>query len=187
MKPSSHDPLRLDVQALARDGAELAGQWPLTDLARLRDSAHPNVPLSADDSVSWQVRGEQRPDPGSPPQTWVHLRARAELSVECQRCLQPVGVTLDIDRHLRFVPGEEEAATLDLQLEEDVLELPRSLDLRQLVEDELLLALPLVPRHDVCPAPLAPAADDTPAGPGDDNPFAVLAALKKSGPSDTRH
>ena len=41
MKPSSHDPLRVDVQALARDGAELAGQWPLTDLARLRDATRP--------------------------------------------------------------------------------------------------------------------------------------------------
>lgn len=187
MKPSSQDPLHLDVQAFAREGAELAGQWPLTNLARLRDSAHPAVPPSPHDAVSWEVRGEQRPQPGSPPQTWLHVRARAALSLECQRCLQPLPVTVDVDRHLRFVPDEEEAAALDLQQEEDVLELPRSLDLRQLVEDELLLSLPLVPRHEVCPIPLAPGTDEPPAEAARANPFAALAALKKTGSTDTRH
>ena len=59
--------------------------------------------------------------------------------------------------------------------------LPRSLDLRALVEDELILELPLVPRHDACPQPLPQPASDpleaqVEAAP---NPFAKLAVLKR--------
>ena len=49
-----------------------------------------------------------------------------------------------------------------------------------LIEDELLLALPLVPRHEQCPEPLPRAfVEDDPAIDPADNPFAVLAALKR--------
>jgi uncharacterized protein len=61
-----------------------------------------------------------------------------------------------------------------------VLALPRTLDLRELVEDELLLALPLVPRHDTCPVPLNLTVDpvETDAPAERKNPFAALQALK---------
>ena len=61
-----------------------------------------------------------------------------------------------------------------------MLELQRWMNLRDLVEDELLLALPLVPRHDACPTPLPMPADDQPeseAPPA--HPFAALAQLRK--------
>lgn len=187
MKPRVFDPLGLDVQAVAKQGAELAGEWPLTELARLHDSAHPDVPPSAADTVEWRVRGEQRMMSGAQPQVWLHLQARAAMSVQCQRCLKALPVALAVDRDFRFVAGEDEAAALDEQLEEDVLELTRSLDLRQLVEDELLLALPLVPRHEACPTPL-PLLDDEPlADEVRDNPFAALSALKSAGSDGTRH
>ena len=82
-------------------------------------------------------------------------------------------------------PGTEgQAEALDAELEDDVLELQRHTDLSELVEDELLLALPLVPRHEDCPEPLPmgelgdpePAADAPPERP---HPFAALAQLKK--------
>jgi uncharacterized protein len=58
----------------------------------------------------------------------------------------------------------------------------RSLDLVSLVEDELLLALPLVPRHEVCPQPLPMShGDDVQEEPAP-NPFAALAVLKRGGP-----
>jgi uncharacterized protein len=87
---------------------------------------------------------------------------------------------LQFERWFHFVDGEDQAAELDAESEEDVLASTRSLDLRQLAEDELLLALPLVPRHDVCPQPLLPAMSDPldeDAAPP--NPFAALAALKR--------
>ena len=59
--------------------------------------------------------------------------------------------------------------------------LTRALDLRELIEDELLLAMPLVPRHEVCPEPL-PVRTDEDMPDDAPNPFAALAALKRPGP-----
>jgi len=101
--------------------------------------------------------------------------------LECQRCLQPMRLPLHAERRIFFVDGEDEAAVLDAETEDDVLALQRALDLPALIEDELLLALPLVPRHEVCPDPLPRAfVDDDSAVAPADNPFAVLAALKQS-------
>ncbi|MFZ2989514.1 YceD family protein, partial [Ideonella sp.] len=97
----------------------------------------------------------------------------------CQRCLGPVGTEMALDRWVRFVSDEESAAALDAESEDDVLALERWMDLRELIEDELLLALPLVPRHQVCPAPLPlPSDADVEESPAP-NPFAVLAKLKR--------
>jgi uncharacterized protein len=85
-----------------------------------------------------------------------------------------------VDRRLRFVRDEAQAETLDAESEDDVLALPRWLDARELVEDEMLLALPLVPRHDRCPQPLPMSAEVSADEAVSDrpNPFAVLQSLK---------
>lgn len=182
-----HDPLRLDVAAFIQDGATLAGDWPGASLTRLAESQTPpqDVALQA---VAWQVRGERVAVPGGEAELWLALQARTSAWLTCQRCLQPVEVPLALDRRLRFVRGEAAAEALDAEIEDDVLALTRSLDLRELAEDELLLALPLVPRHAVCPQPLPMAAEaDTLDGevPEKPNPFAVLQSLKKpGGPAD---
>jgi uncharacterized protein len=173
------DPFRLDVQAFANDAGELTGGWPLRRFGRIAQTLHAETPPTEADQVAWAARGEHRAARGAQPQTWLHLKAQARLRLECQRCLQPVDAALDIDRSFRFVAGEDAAAQLDTDSEDDVLALTRALDLAELVEDELLLALPLVPRHEVCPAPLRPANE-----PGDPqreqaHPFAALAALKR--------
>jgi uncharacterized protein len=103
------------------------------------------------------------------------------MPLECQRCLQPVDEYLDIARSFLFVHGEDAAAQLDADGEDDVLALTRSLDLRELLEDELLLSLPLVPRHEVCPQPLVAPIDASPLE-EKPNPFAALASLKRSTP-----
>jgi uncharacterized protein len=103
------------------------------------------------------------------------------VRLQCQRCLQPVDVPLEVDRAFRFVRGEDAAAALDAEADDDVLELTRGFDLRDLVEDELLLALPLVPRHRDCTVP-RPAPDDAPPTTAEAHPFAVLAALKRRTP-----
>ena len=86
-----------------------------------------------------------------------------------------------MSRWFRFVRDEDQAAELDMDSEDDVLSLPRHLDLRELMEDELLLELPVVPRHEECPEPLPPANIDEEEAPSQErpNPFAALAALKK--------
>lgn len=189
MKTRSHDPLHLDVMALAGEGAALAGEWPADQLPRLLGSqAPPQDALLA--GVRWQVRGERRPVSGGEPELWLHLQAGARVWLTCQRCLQPFEESLEVQARVRFVRDEAQAEALDAELEEDVLALPRWLDLRSLVEDELLLALPLVPRHAQCPQPLTLTSDG--AGPQEadlaerPNPFAVLQALKGAKPPKLR-
>jgi len=181
MKPRTRDPLRLDVEPFAKEGGSLEGQWPLADLPRLAESTHAEAKPRAADLVSWSVRGELRPVRGDAPQIWLHLTARARVGLECQRCLHPVAAELEARRSFRFVAGETTAAELDADSEDDVLALTRALDVRELVEDELILTLPLVPRHDTCPQPLdVPASEPEPVEERP-NPFAGLAALKSQG------
>ena len=180
MTTRSFDPRRLDVAAFATEAAELSGRWPLTELGRVRESAAPERPPTADDMVAWQARGERRAPARAAGQTWLHLHATTELAMTCQRCLAPVEVPLQVERSFLFVHGEDAAAEIDAESEDDVLALTRSLDLRDLVEDELLLSMPLVALHEVCPEPLV-VAEDPPAE-AHENPFAALAALKGRGP-----
>lgn len=178
MKARNRDPLRLDVEAFAKDGDELTGEWPLSALHRLCESAHAESLPGDADQVAWQARGELRPVRGDRPQVWLHVGALARIRLECQRCLQPVEAELQAKRSFQFAPDEVTAAEIDAESEDDVLVLTRALDLKELVEDELILALPLVPRHDSCPQPLvAPEAVDEPLEERP-NPFAALAALK---------
>jgi len=178
MTAREFDPFRLDVAAFAKDGGELAGRWPLADFERIVESVV--APAESAEAVDWSARGEARPVRGAAAEVWLHVDASTQVALECQRCLKPVGVSLQVARHFRFVHGEDAAAQLDADSEDDVLAITRALDLRELIEDELLLALPIVPRHEVCPEPLrvdvepAPAEDDRP------NPFAALAALKRT-------
>ncbi|HOY35694.1 MAG TPA: YceD family protein [Piscinibacter sp.] len=179
MSARSREPSRLDVEPFAREAGELEGQWPLRQLRRLAESTHAEARPAESDVVSWQARGELRPVRGAPPQPWLHLSAQTSLNLECQRCLQPMAVSLQVSRSFCFVHGEAAAATLDAESEDDVLALTRALDLRELVEDELLLSLPLVPRHDSCAPPMPLAASEPEPAEERPNPFAALAALKR--------
>lgn len=178
MTPREFDPLRLDVAAFAKEAAALSGQWPLAGFERVADSAAAGAPVTAADEVAWSARGEQRPVRGGEAQTWLYVEAATRVSLECQRCLKPVAVPLQIERKFLFVHGEDAAAQLDTDSDDDVLALTRALDLHELVEDELLLTMPIVPRHDVCPEPL-PLADEADELEDKPNPFAALAALKR--------
>lgn len=184
MRVRAFDPVKLDVEVFARDGAELSGAWPATQLQRLAGDAAPEAPASAWPEVVWSASGEQRVQRGAEPQIWLHLRADATVALTCQRCLQPVHARLKIERDFRFVRDEESAAEVDVDSEEDVLALPRHLNLRELIEDELILALPIVPRHATCPKPLprpvSDSAQEEHDGTGRENPFAALAVLKQA-------
>ncbi len=166
--------------AFATEGGQLTGHWPGASLARLAESQTPpnDVPLP---EVTWSAHGEWLPAAGGEGEWWLSLSAQSPVWLTCQRCLQPFEVPLALERRLRFVRGEAEAEALDADSEDDVLALSRSLDLRELIEDELLLALPIVPRHEVCPQPLPMAVgeedleEDVPERP---HPFAALQALK---------
>lgn len=144
----SFDPAQLDVAQFAQQAGELQGEWRLTRLSRLAEAA---VDPEVAPPVRWMVRGESLRRPGHPDELWLALHAEAEIGLVCQRCLQTMTRSLALDTRIRFVHGEETAAQLDEESEDDVLALTRSLDVRELIEDELLLALPIVPMHDTCP------------------------------------
>lgn len=180
MKQRAFDPLHLDVAPFAAQGAELRGAWPAAELPRLTEATRAESVVEPNDPVHWQAVGESREQRGAPPQVWLHLQAHTAVWQQCQRCLQPLREGLAVDRSFRFVRDERQAAEEDADSDEDVLPLSKSLNLRELVEDELILALPLVPRHEVCPQPLLQPSEGPPAEPEErPNPFAQLAALKR--------
>ena len=174
MAPRRLDPHKLDVAALAADAGQLRGELDASTLQRWREAQSPPVDLPLP-PVRWSARGEQRQRSGEPPQTWLHLRLSADAWATCQRCLQPFPTPIEVDRAFRFVATEGEAEALDADSEDDVLALSPSFDLVDLMEDELLLAWPLVPRHERCTQP-DHEAGGAPA-PGD-KPFAALAAWR---------
>lgn len=176
-----HRPRSLELRAFCTEGAGLEGQASLAAFERLAGGLYQPP---GDAQGHWQARGEAVPMPGGAPQWWLHLQARAPVVLQCQRCLQPLTHELRIDRRFRFVANEDEAERLDEQIDDDVLVLEPRFDLMALLEDELLLALPLVPRHEPdCPEPLdAPAGEPADeAEPERPNPFAALAALRRGG------
>ena len=181
MKSRVRDPRRLDVASAAADAATLSGELPLAEMDRLTEGGR--VPAE-DDRVTWSARFDRHPVRGGDPEPRLRLTARAKVWRECQRCLEPVAVDLGVDRGFRFAADEATAAALDADSEDDVLAADRRFDLLALVEDELLLALPLVPRHQVCGQPLSAGGAEAAAAEGDGaatHPFAALAALKPAG------
>lgn len=181
MKSRPVDPTHLDVEAFAKDGCSLNGEWPVALFKRLSDATHSETRPTDADLAQWIAQGECRPRRGSVPEVWLHVQARARVSLVCQRCLGPVETLLNVQRSFHFVANEDLAAQLDADSEDDVLAMTRSLNLYELVEDELLLALPLVPRHEVCPEPLPMSHGDDEEEEPTPNPFAALAALKGGG------
>lgn len=176
---------RLDVSAFAQAGATLSAAEPLSAYRRLLDES---AVADAAAEVRWTATGQMRTATGGPAVPWIHLDAAVTLPLVCQRCLQPVDTPLAADRWFRFVADEETAALEDEEAEEDVLVSSHDFDLRELVEDELLMDIPFAPVHEVCPAPVRMSAADPDfdaAGQERPNPFAALEALKKKPSGDS--
>ena len=169
---------RLDVKAFAQESGELSGEDRVGAHSRLVAETHGRA---TELPVAWEARGELRNSQHVHPQVWMHLRASTSLSLLCQRCLAPVTVGVSVDRSFRFVPDEQTAAAEDEQSEEDVLALTPSFDLMELIVDELLMELPVAPRHEVCPEPVPMSVADREAleePAARENPFALLRGLK---------
>ena len=164
----------LDVKAFALAGGAISGRERLGTNERLMAQT---LGQGADLPIDWSVRGELRNPEHLQPEVWLHLQGDAVLSLTCQRCLGPLLVPVAVKRSFRFVSDESVAAAQDNECEEDVLALSRGFDLIELLEDELLMDLPVAPRHDVCPIPVKLAvvdADFEAAEAARENPFAVL-------------
>lgn len=173
---------RLDANAFARAATPVTGVQDLTELPRLAAEAGESAPGSV---VNWTAEGEQRPGTDGQDQAWLHLLANTRLELTCQRCMGPLQQALVVDRWFRFARDEASAAELDEEVDEDVLALDVPLDLVALIEDELLMALPLVPRHEACPVEVKMEVVDPAFDAAEEarpNPFAALASLRLDKP-----
>jgi uncharacterized protein len=158
----------------AEGGHSIAGRLAFARMGRLIEvventegAAEVSLDFAIDDQGIAHVRG----------------RVRAEAVLICQRCLEPMTVSIDAEINLGIVGSDDEAKRLPEQYEPLVVS-GQQLSVAELIEDELLLFLPAIPRHDdaVC-AEASVVAMKERDGEGDfaetsTNPFAVLARLK---------
>jgi len=175
---SSHHASRINITAFAAEGEPFVNTTLLQNLERL---AHESSGLAADSTINWQARAELRPGAGDDADVWLHLTASASIPLTCQRCLTAVDSPIEVDQWYRFVATEEIAMAEDDESEEDLLVMEQQFDLLAVLEDELIMALPVVPMHEVCPVtlPLQTGEPEAAESVKKPNPFAVLAQLKK--------
>lgn len=189
----------IDTGEFTRSDGRLEGVESPEQFERLDDLLY-----DLDGRIAWQVSGHRLAQADGSRQPWLKLVLHAELDLECTRCLQQLPVVLDETRDFLLVSDEALAARVDsVDDDHDVLVGSQEFDLLELVEDETIMLLPLVPRHEHCDLPVTPetATDTGPvdasaaassasgapdAGEADEpsrpNPFAALAALRKPGP-----
>ncbi len=173
--PSAH----LDVRAFARTGGSLSGKASLSLFDRVAQDC---VDKGANVVVSWSANGQSRAADQGAPRLFLHVQMQAELPLTCQRCLDTVHFPVLVDQWFRFVADEVSAEQQDDDADEDLLVESDDFNLCELLEDELVLAVPLIATHTSCPdapsvsaqdADFDTAADDKPS------PFAALAKLKR--------
>jgi len=182
----------IDAFALAKQGGFVEGETPIVRFGR----AVEGLPEQAEGEaglVRWSFRGEIGKGVGksgmAAGQSLLHLHVQAHPMVICQRCNVPFAYSVDSHAVLQLVKSESE---LDDDLSLDALDpeiedsLPEKVvgshhfNLLAQVEDELILSIPYVPKHLVCPGAQAEAgeAQQAPATPRP-SPFAVLEQLKR--------
>jgi uncharacterized protein len=155
----SHQPV-IDGFEFASAGATQQGVLPLRAFGRLRD-----VLASDAGEVAYELKGV-RDDRGRPS---LRLRVHGTLQLRCQRCLAPFAFEVNADELLVLAATQAEIDADPADVESpDRLLAAREMAVADLVEDELILALPYAPRHEHC------AARPHEAGAATVRPFAEL-------------
>jgi uncharacterized protein len=170
-----------DLFAFIRGGEQVSGTVSLADMPRLLAEQAADAPADADGLFRWQMQGAVRDEVVSAGQStsqrlFVDLEVQGAVWLQCQRCLKAYEQPLPVQTCLEVMRSEAEADAAPLDDDEaDVIVGSRSFDLITQIEDELLLALPVSPRHAVCPDEVLPEEVEAEKKP---SPFAVLANLK---------
>lgn len=166
----NHLPDLLDLYAAAEAGRHLRGRIELGRLTRaLALLESPDGELEVDLQLGRDEEG-------------THFLAgslRGTLVLRCQRCLEPLDYALDVDFRLGLVHGDEQVRRLSGRYEPLMIS-DEPANLAEIITDEVLLALPIVPLHSGVNTCRMPAVDgQTPDRERRENPFAVLAQLKQ--------
>lgn len=164
-------PEQIDPRRLARQASRLQGRLPLARLPRLghylsgsNGAVEVQLTFGIDPLGVRYVRG--------------HLST--VVTMTCQRCMEPMEQALEVELSLGVVGGEAEGEQLPGEYDPLIVG-DSPVRVADIVEEELILALPVVARHerDACAAPNVPAADDSADEESSDSPFAVLEELKR--------
>jgi uncharacterized protein len=159
----------LEVDRLADGGADVDFAVPLAELSGLRS-------LRA--GVGGSVRGHVHfgREEGGPV---ADLTFSGTVSLQCQRCLQPMEQPLERVSRIALIASEDEAARVPRE-REPVLAAGGRISIGELLTEELLLLLPIVPLHEARECAREPAAAGrVPPGGETHRPFANLADLLK--------
>ncbi|MDO5638522.1 MAG: YceD family protein [Neisseria sp.] len=160
----------IDPEAFAAEQRNLQGRFRLAELDERVWSHEYLADRQAEVSFSLQG-GRDRWQ-----RLFLDLSVQGDVPLLCQRCIKPM--PFEFAENSRIVLFADDESLDEAMLSDDELEgmlLEAELDVRTLVEDQILMALPFSPRHEDCSnAALAEVNQDKP------NPFAVLAGLKSS-------
>lgn len=145
-----------------------------------------NIPLSSLDRLCELVIGsdgdvELQLEFGKDDQGFTTIAGSASTTVKliCQRCMSEMDLGLDATIALALVADDEAASTLPDRYEPILADNAGFLELRSLVEDDLILALPIVAAHDTsCGFVGEKPEAGTDAVASTENPFSVLKILK---------
>jgi uncharacterized protein len=191
----SIDLRELDLFAFCRKGGSAAGEVAARDLPRILAETAAQAPVSAADEVfAYTATGfarEEASEPGAPAvqRLFLDLAVNGRVWLNCQRCLE--GYAEPVATSMRFEVFATDEAADSAPMDDDELDAivgSKRFSLLELIEDEVLLALPAAPKHAVCPAvheSLVTGADgevEPEAAPEEEekrpSPFAALAGLK---------
>lgn len=144
------------------------GKVKVADLERLSV-----VCASKSGEVRWTVAGKMNLSGHSQ----LDLTVKGRIDLMCQRCLEAFSFDLDSKAAIILARSEKEADEIEEALDEDdlteVIVGGETIDILVLVEDEVLLTIPLSPRHDICPDTSGLVFSEK-----QESPFAVLQNLK---------
>ena len=164
--------LIIDAFAFCRNGEQQAGKLQLTELARLRAECVSDV-----GEVDWKLVGSMHAS--SHPE--LRLSIHGTIQLTCQRCLMPFVFQIEAESTILLAKDEQAADEIDASLADDEVEVievivgSKAFDIMALIEDEALLAIPLSPKHEVCPKEKLSAEKlDAFAKVKKESPFAVL-------------
>lgn len=164
----------IDLMNLVRLGHEIHQENQLSCFMRFTE----DLPVqTGENQVSWTLRGYQKPHGPA----LVKLSLTANPQLRCQRCLRLFNYDVNSEVELQVVTSERafnedvsESGKIDNDAYEKILA-NKPVDILALVEDELILSLPYISKHDICPESLEMPEDRLEEKP---SPFAVLEKLK---------
>lgn len=151
----------IDSLAFAREARHLVGELAVSDLPRLADVLADNI-----GQLSCRLSGGRNEEG----KLFLLLEVAGELCLKCQRCLDPLVLPLAIKSTILLVPPG--APWPDEGLADDAADAIEALveqSVASLIEEEVLLALPVVPRHESCALPAGSTGDSLAV-----SPFATL-------------